>query len=117
MRAVGTYSSEWIPSPFGIATGARFLQMPIPSDSDVRRAAFFSTSAAAAMPKGSAALILLRRFHHVVVRCLLEQTVAGLVFCSAACTALHNAARQGNAEGVRALLAEGSDVHAKDAGG
>jgi hypothetical protein len=38
--------------------------------------------------------------------------------CSAAqCTALHNAARQGDAGGIKALLAEGSDVHCKDPGG
>ena len=38
--------------------------------------------------------------------------------CSPAqCTALHNAARQGDAGGVKALLAEGSDVHSTDAGG
>ena len=38
--------------------------------------------------------------------------------CSPAqCTALHNAARQGDAEGVKALLAEGSDVHSTDPGG
>ena len=36
---------------------------------------------------------------------------------AAKCTALHNAARQGDSGGVKALLEDGSDVHSKDPGG
>ncbi len=44
-----------------------------------------------------------------------EHTSAAFGPCSPArCTALHNAARQGDAGGVKALLAAGSDVHSTD---
>ena len=103
--------------PVGCALDAtHFALIPaLPSGSDVRKAAATLICVVAAMPTG----ILLRG---ISVPLLVDDrpNMLATLFgpCSSAqCTALHNAARQGDAGGVKALLAEGSDVHSTDAGG
>ena len=103
--------------PVGIAVGAMHTALipALPSGFNARKAAATLTCVVAAMPTG----ILLQAFPS---GCLLMvgRTYQRRFFgpCSPAqCTALHNAARQGDAGGVKALLAEGSDVHSTDAGG
>ena len=104
--------------PVGIAMGAMHpaLIPALPSGTDVvRKAAATLTCVVAAMPTG----ILLRGISVPLFVDGRSNTPAPRFGpCSPArCTALHNAARQGDAGGVKALLAEGSDVHSTDAGG
>ncbi len=83
------------------------------SGSDALKAATL-TCVVAAMLTG----ILLRHFRSFVCRWLSNIPAPRFGPCSSArCPALHNAARQGDAGGVKALLAAGSDVHSTDPSG
>jgi hypothetical protein len=116
-RVADTASSGRIKVPVGSAMGAMHpaLIPALPSGTDARKAAANLTFVVAAMPTG----ILLRGVSVPLLVDGRSNTPAPLFGpCSPAqCTALHNAARQGDAAGVKALLAEGSDVHSTDAGG
>ena len=100
--------------PVGCAVGAMHpaLIPAILSGTDARRAAANLTCVVAAMPTG----ILLRGISVPLFFDGRSNTPAPRFGpCSPArCTALHNAARQGDAGGVKALLAAGSDVHSTD---